>query len=150
MCVPIWAGAVSHSRRALVAADARIVLNLPLEPHEVPDLRAAVGWDRADGDYPGLLTRVLCWAGARDDAGLLVAFGYVAAPGLAHGYLEDVIVHPAQQRRGLGGALVRRLLAEAAQAGVGVVTVTYRPEHRDFYERCGFRWCDGGVWSPPA
>ena len=130
------------------SADDRIILNLPLLPHEVPDLRTAVGWDRADADYPDLLGRVRCWAGARDADGLLVAFGYVAAPGLAHGYLEDVIVHPAHQRRGLGRALVRCLLAEAARAGIGVVTVTYRPEHRAFYERCGFRWCDGGIWSP--
>ncbi len=131
-------------------ADDRVLVNLPVLAHEVPALRAAVGWDRADADYPGLFGRLLCWAGARDADGRLVAFGYVAAPALSHGYLEDIIVHPAHQRRGLGLALVRRLLAEAAWAGVGVVSTTYRPEHRAFYERCGFRWCDGGAWTPPA
>jgi GNAT superfamily N-acetyltransferase len=130
--------------------DDRIRLNLPLLPHEVPDLRAAVGWDRADADYPGLFERLLCWAGARDEAGQLIAFGYVAAPALSHGYLEDIMVHPQQQRRGLGIALVRRLLTEAQRAGVGVISTTYRGEHRAFYERCGFQWCDGGVWRPPA
>lgn len=124
-----------------------IVVNLPLAAHEAPDLREAVGWDRHDGAYPQLLERVLFWAGARAESGELIAFAYVAGTGLPHGYLEDVLVHPAWQRRGLGMTLVTALLQEAARTNVGIVTVTYRAEHRAFYEACGFRWCDGGLWT---
>ncbi len=28
------------------------IINLPLENHEVPDLREQVGWGRRDQDYP--------------------------------------------------------------------------------------------------
>jgi GNAT superfamily N-acetyltransferase len=124
-----------------------VTIDLPLAAHEVPDLREAVGWDRHDWAYPQVLGRVLFWAGARDDAGRLVAFAYVAGTGLPHGYLEDVLVHPDWQRRGVGVALVRALLREAELRNVGIVTVTFQPEHRAFYEACGFRWCNGGLWT---
>lgn len=137
----------SSGRPEVVPAPLTVTVNLALAPYEVPDLRAAVGWERHDWAYPQVLDRVLFWAGARNDAGSLVAFAYVAGTGLPHGYLEDVLVHPGWQRRGLGTALVRVLLREAAARDVSVVTVTYRPEHRAFYEVCGFRWCNGGLWT---
>jgi GNAT superfamily N-acetyltransferase len=126
---------------------APVAINLPLAPDEVPSLREAVGWARHDWAYPQILERVLFWAGIRDDAGRLVAFAYVAGTGLPHGYLEDVIVHPDWHRRGLGMALVRVLLKEAARRNVGIVTVTFQPEYRAFYEACGFRWCNSGLWT---
>lgn len=124
-----------------------VTIDLPLADHDVPQLREAVGWDRHEWAYPQLLERVLFWAGARDDTGRLIAFAYVAGTGLPHGYLEDVMVHPDWQRRGVGVALVRALLQEAARRAVSIVTVTYQPEHRAFYEVCGFRWCNGGLWT---
>jgi GNAT superfamily N-acetyltransferase len=128
----------------------RVVINLTLDNWEVPDLREAIGWDRHEWAYPKLLEHVLFWAGARDEAGTLIAFAYMAGTGLPHGYLEDVLVHPSWQQRGLGKALVRALLQEAARTSVSMVTVSYAPEHRAFYEACGFRWSNGGLWTPPG
>ncbi len=75
-----------------------ITVNLPIEDHEVPDLREAVGWGRRDKDYPTLFERCNFWAGSRDENNNLVAFGYVCGMGLEHGYLEDIIVHPNNQK----------------------------------------------------
>jgi GNAT superfamily N-acetyltransferase len=108
----------------------RIVVNLQLAPHDVPDLREAVGWDRHDWAYPQLLDRVLFWAGARAEAGELIAFAYVAGTGLPHGYLEDVMVHPVWQRRGLGVALVKALLREAARTNVSRTARSTAPSTR--------------------
>ena len=58
----------------------QIMVNLPIQDNEVPDLREAVGWGRRDKDYPALFERCNFWAGARDETGKLIAFGYYCSP----------------------------------------------------------------------
>lgn len=77
---------------------------------------------------------------------VLIAFGYIAGMGLQHGYMEDIIVHPQHQRKGIGQALVKRLLQEAEGFGLEIVTLTYDSKHTAFYSDCGFVPCPGGVW----
>ncbi|MEK4563397.1 GNAT family N-acetyltransferase [Alkalihalobacillus sp. FSL R5-0424] len=121
-------------------------INLPLEQHEVPDLREVVGWDRRDPDYPRLFERCLFWAGVKDDSGRLIAFGYLCGMGLEHGYMEDVIVHPDYQGVGIGLKIVNELLAEAERARIEIITVTFAEENTNFYERAGFIKGASGVW----
>ncbi|TJY42571.1 GNAT family N-acetyltransferase [Cohnella pontilimi] len=123
-----------------------IIINLPIEPDEVPALREQVGWDGRHSDYPTLFDRCNFWAGLRDEHNVLIAFGYIAGMGLQHGYMEDIIVHPAHQRKGIGQALVKRLLLEAERIGIEIVTLTYDSIHHEFYQNCGFLPCSGGVW----
>lgn len=128
----------------------QILLRDRIENGEVPDLRASIGWSRRDSDYPLLFERCVTWASSRDQTGRLSAFAYLTGTGLEHGYIEDVMVHPDHQRRGLGVALVRALLAEARARAISIVTVTHAAQHRGFYERCGFRPCPGGLWTLDA
>ncbi|OMF88975.1 GNAT family N-acetyltransferase [Paenibacillus sp. FSL R7-0337] len=124
-----------------------IIINLPIEPHEVPALRELAGWEGRQADYPAVFERCNFWAGVRDEQSQqLIAFGYVAGMGLQHGYMEDILVHPEYQRKGLGQALVKRLLQEAEHVGLEIVTLTYDTKHTSFYTGCGFTACAGGVW----
>ncbi|WP_032122438.1 GNAT family N-acetyltransferase [Clostridium amazonitimonense] len=123
-----------------------MLINLEIQNHEVPALRQAVGWEGRDSDYPVLFEHCLFWAGLRDKNGNLIAFGYMVGPGIEHGYLEDVIVHPSYQGKGIGNALVKRLMKEAEDRGISIVTVTLEESNRSFYEECGFASCPGGVW----
>ncbi len=119
-----------------------VMINLSIEDKEVPLLRESVGWARRDQDYPLLFERCTFWAGMRGKHGELIAFGYLCGMGLEHGYIEDVIVHPAYQGLGIGAKLVKRLLVEAETVGIEVVTVTFDTKHASFYQRCGFT-CGG-------
>lgn len=123
-----------------------VVINLPLAPHEVPLLRESIGWEGRHSDYPLLLERCNFWAGVRDDKNELIAFGYVAGMGLQHGYMEDIMVRPQYQRQGIGQALVRKLLQQADQFGLEMVTLTYAAQHAGFYTDSGFTHCPGGIW----
>lgn len=123
-----------------------ILINPEIQNREVPDLREAVGWERRDSDYPALFEHCLFWGGLRDRTGSLIAFGYIAGPGIEHGYLEDVIVHPGYQGKGIGRALVQKLLQEAEKQAISIVTVTFEEKNSAFYKRCGFDPCHGGVW----
>ncbi|AYB38887.1 GNAT family N-acetyltransferase [Brevibacillus laterosporus] len=123
-----------------------IIINLPIVADEVPNLRELVGWDGRYSDYPTLFERCNFWAGLRDEENKLIAFGYVAGMGLQHGYMEDIIVHPEYQKKGIGESLVRKLLQEAERVGLEIVTLTYDSKHTFFYTRSGFTPCSGGLW----
>ena len=102
-----------------------VEINLQLTPEEVPELRANVGWSRRDKDYPTLFERCNFWAGVKDHNDKLIAFGYVCGMGLEHGYMEDIIVHPDYQGRGIGVQLVKELLKEAERFGLEIITVSF-------------------------
>ncbi len=123
-----------------------VLINLQIKDHEVPELRETVGWERRDEDYPALFGHCLFWAGLRDKYNSLIAFGCMVGPGIEHGYLEDIIVDPSYQGKGIGNALVKRLLQEAEIRGISIVTVTFEEANYNFYEKCGFTSCPGGVW----
>jgi ribosomal protein S18 acetylase RimI-like enzyme len=123
-----------------------VLINLQIKDHEVPELRETVGWERRDEDYPALFGHCLFWAGLRDKNNSLIAFGCMVGPGIEHGYLEDIIVHPSCQGKGIGNALVKRLLQEAEVRRISIVTVTFEEANCNFYEKCGFTSCPGGVW----
>jgi GNAT superfamily N-acetyltransferase len=114
------------------------IINMPISNHEVPELRELVGWGRRDKDYPALFERCNFWAGARDEYNKLIAFGYVCGMGLEHGYMEDIMVHPDYQKKGIGVDLVKELLREAERFGLGIVTVSYESHNANFYKTCGF------------
>ncbi|MED3964127.1 GNAT family N-acetyltransferase [Niallia taxi] len=123
----------------------QIMVNLPIQDNEVPDLREAVGWGRRDKDYPALFERCNFWAGARDETGKLIAFGYVCGMGLEHGYVEDIIVHPSKQKQGIGVKLVKALIEEAKSFGLGILTVSFDEHNANFYKTTGFTVSSGGV-----
>ncbi len=56
-------------------------------------------------------------------------------------HILNVAVHPSQQRRGIGKALVRLILDDGMAAGATVAGLEVRAENRAglaLYERCGF------------
>lgn len=126
----------------------KVIINMPISNHEVPELRELIGWGRRDKDFPTLFKRCNFWAGVRNEKNNnLIAFGYVAGMGLEHGYMEDIIVHPDYQKMGIGVELVKELLSESERYGLEIVTLTYDPKHKNFYETCGFTSCSGGLWK---
>ncbi|KMK76341.1 GNAT family N-acetyltransferase [Alkalihalobacillus pseudalcaliphilus] len=121
-----------------------VVINMPIENHEVPDLREKIGWGRRDSDYPALFERCNFWAGVRNEEGQLIAFGYICGMGLEHGYLEDIMVSPHYQNRGIGVLLVQALIEEAKQFGLLILTVTFGSGNENFYRVAGFNASSGG------
>lgn len=84
------------------------------------------------------------WVGAFDGAEL-VGFVHACGDGGRHAFLLDTVVDPAHQRRGLGRALVRALVAEVTAAGCDWLHVDYEPHLSSFYAGCGFRPTAAGL-----
>ena len=115
-----------------------VAINAPVSCDEVPGLRKKVGWGPREYEYPDLLERCNFYASARNDNGELVAFGYICGMGLEHGYMEDIMVAPDYQGKGIGKTIVKALLAEAKKRGMLIITVTFTEENKNFYKKCGF------------
>jgi GNAT superfamily N-acetyltransferase len=54
-------------------------------------------------------------------------------------YIQDILVHPDHQRKGIGKALVEAVLHRYAHVRQKVLLTDDRPEQLRFYETLGFR-----------
>ena len=100
-------------------------------------LYTAVGWwpERTTEGVAAVLHRapaVGAWQG-----GLLIGFARAVTDGRFRAYIEDVVVHPAHQRRGVGTALLDRLLQELRH--IDLITLFAADEVAGMYERVGFK-----------
>jgi GNAT superfamily N-acetyltransferase len=82
--------------------------------------------------------------------GALVGAGRALADGLDCAYIADVAVHPDHQGRGLGRAIIRRLV-DLAQ-GHRKIILYANPGTEGFYTRLGFLRMNTAmaIWSDPA
>ena len=82
--------------------------------------------------------------------GVLIGAGRALADGLDCAYLADVAVHPAHQGRGVGRAIIRRLVAGAK--GHKKILLYANPGTEPFYLSLGFLPMNTAmaVWHDPA
>jgi len=89
----------------------------------------------------------VCFAYAGD---VLAGAGRALADGLDRAYIADVAVHPEHQRRGLGQAIIRRLVARAD--GHKKIILYANPGTEGFYRGLGFLRMNTAmaIWRDPA
>jgi GNAT superfamily N-acetyltransferase len=102
--------------------------------------------DEAEWDWRKVVERhSLGWVTARrgDD---LVGFVNVPWDGLAHAWLQDVMVAARERRQGIGVSLVVEARDQAREAGCEWLHVDFEDHLREFYfESCGFRPTNAGL-----
>ena len=113
----------------------------PLEAYDALELYAAVGWTNYTA-RPEMLERAfsgsLCALAARA-GGRLAGVVRAVGDGASVLYVQDLLVLPEYQRRGLGGLLLRELLARYPDVYQTVLLTDDTPEHAAFYESAGFK-----------
>lgn len=117
----------------------RLSVELPT-PADYNRLRQAVGWGAYDeaiiaAALPRSLYGVCAW-----DGGTLVGMGRVIGDGGLVYYIQDLIVLPEHQGRGIGSAMMARLMAYvAAHASPNTIVGLMAARGKEpFYERYGF------------
>jgi GNAT superfamily N-acetyltransferase len=111
------------------------------ERDELVELYDAVGWTAYTADPRALEAAI---AGsylvltARADDGSLVGLVRTVSDGVTIAYVQDLLVRPAHQRTGVGGALLDAVLAHHAGVRQTVLTTDAEPGQRAFYESRGF------------
>lgn len=111
-----------------------------LEREEVLTLYRSVGWS-AYTESPEVLLRALAGShrlvSARRE-GELVGLARSISDGATIVYLQDVLVHPDEQRRGVGRRLLDELFAGYAGIRQRVLVTDDEDRQRTFYESLGF------------
>jgi ribosomal protein S18 acetylase RimI-like enzyme len=125
----------------------QLIINPHVSPQAISNLREAVGWDRADEDYPAALKGYWSTIGGFDGTGTLVAWSAIVSDGVRHAVLLDVIVHPSFQCQGIGRRLVAEAIEHIRAHGISIIHVDFLPEKAKFYERCGFKIGLGGIFE---
>jgi GNAT superfamily N-acetyltransferase len=116
-----------------------------LEVAEYRRLRAAIGWRTPpvdDATLQAALDRT--WNVVAREGDEIVGLGRLLDDGALYATVWDMIVVPEAQRRGIGTAILERLLERAAERTIVALVAT--PAGRPLYERFGFRSeSDGSV-----
>lgn len=111
-------------------------------PEEHRDLAEAVGWGGAFWweALPASLAGSVCGAVVHDGAGALVGMGRVVGDGAFYFYVQDVVVRPGHEGRGIGQAVVEALTEQIRQVAPGhcFVGLFSTPAAEDLYRRLGW------------
>ncbi len=91
------------------------------------------------GDFERALGASDLAVGVYDRDDRLVGVGRVLSDGALHALIVDVIVEPSMQGRGIGTAIMQRLVAHCRERGIRDVQLFCARGKREFYERLGFR-----------
>ena len=108
---------------------------------ELTALYDSVGWTAYTRDRDTLERAVAgsqLVLAARDDAGVLIGLARTVSDGVVICYLQDLLVRPSHQGRGIGRALLERVLAENSSCRQ-VVLMTDADGPTEFYRSLGFR-----------
>jgi GNAT superfamily N-acetyltransferase len=107
---------------------------------ELVALYASVGWSAYAEDPAALVAAVENSAyvvAARSD-GRLVGLARAVSDDVSICYVQDVLVHPGWQRRGVGRRLVQDVLSHYSHVRQRVLTTDAEPGQRAFYTSLGF------------
>lgn len=112
----------------------------PPAHEELMSLYDAVGWSAYTKDPARLVAAVkgsLAVVTARE-GGQLIGLARLIGDGHTIAYLQDILILPTHQRRGIGRELLQRLFAPYRDVRQKVLITDDEPAQRAFYESMGF------------
>ncbi|MDE6837419.1 MAG: GNAT family N-acetyltransferase [Acutalibacter sp.] len=112
--------------------------NPSASPESIAALRRSVGWGGMEAELRNPALRdyltIACYDGDE-----LVGFLDVVSNGVTDAYIQDVMVRPDYQGRGIGTELMNRAMERLKNDRIYMISVIYGEESlRPFYERFGF------------
>ena len=101
------------------------------------DLRESVGWNRMESEYSNpLMTSYYHIAVYEDDK--LVGYIDSVSNGVTDAYIQDLMVHPDYQGKGLGTELMNQMIAYLKENRIYIISVVFEESLKPFYDRFGF------------
>lgn len=106
---------------------------------EICDLRQSVGWNRMEKEMADpRLKSYYHIAVYEEEMQKLIGFVDSVSNGVTDAYIQDLMVHPDFQGRGLGSELMNKMIDYLKKAGIYMISVLYDESLKDFYSRFGF------------
>jgi ribosomal protein S18 acetylase RimI-like enzyme len=115
-----------------------------IEDKEIQNLRASVGWDNKIPPHSKRNVHLFIYFTARIN-GKLVGYIDVLSDGSVDAYLQDLLVLPEYQKRGIGSELLKRAIKYLQQKKIKAIQVIFDPDLEDFYKKFGFHIVKAGI-----
>ena len=137
---------------------------IPVEGDTGVDVRAVTAWDGEE--IVSLYRSAGWWQDGRDDpagigdlirgslvfivavdrrSGRAVGMGRAISDGVSDAYIQDLVVLPEYRGLGIGGAILRSILAACREHGIGWIALIAEGGTGDFYRGLGFGVEDGDL-----
>ena len=101
------------------------------------DLRESVGWNRMEDEYSNPLMTSYYHIAVYED-GKLVGYIDSVSNGVTDAYIQDLMVHPDYQGKGLGTELMNQMIAYLKENRIYIISVVFEESLKPFYDRFGF------------
>ena len=115
----------------------KYVYNAQVAANDISNLREAVGWNRLEGCYQNPRMTSFCHIAAYEKD-QLVGFVDSVSNGVTDAYIQDLMVHPDFQGKGIGTELMNRMIALLKEKQIFMISVIYEESLKEFYRRFGF------------
>lgn len=115
----------------------KVEINETVRTQDLSDLREAVGWNRMDTEMNNPLMTSYCHIAAYEENKLI---GYIdsVSNGVTDAYIQDLMVHPHYQGKGIGTELMKRMISYLKEKHIFMISVIFEENLKSFYERFGF------------
>ena len=111
--------------------------NESISPEAMADLRESVGWNRMEKEYGNPLMTSFFHI-AVYDGDQLVGFVDSVSNGVTDAYIQDLIVRPDYQGKGIGTDLMKKMIASLKEKHIYIISVIFEERLKPFYDRYGF------------
>lgn len=112
--------------------------NQPISAKAISDLRASVGWNRMQHEYESPRRTSYFHIACYDDA-LLIGYIDVVSNAVTDAYIQDLIVHPSYQSKGIGTELMHQTIAFLKNSHIYAISVLFEERLLPFYRKFGFQ-----------
>jgi spermidine synthase len=113
------------------------------DPAQILDLYRQAGWWQTDDDprYLDTVAKIVsgtyCFVIA-EQGGRIIGMGRAISDGISDAYIQDVTVRKELRGRGIGKAIIRRLVEKLKADGLQWIGLISEPGYEGFYRELGF------------
>jgi len=111
--------------------------NEPVSAKALSDLREAVGWNRMEKEYENPLMTSYYHIAVYEKEELI---GYIdsVSNGVTDAYIQDLMVHPDYQGKGVGTELMNKMIKYLKEKRIYIISVVFEERLKPFYDKFGF------------
>jgi len=113
------------------------IANKPTSAKAIGDLRQSVGWNKMEDCYKNpLMTsyfHIACYDGEK-----LIGYIDSVSNGVTDTYIQDLMVCPDYQGKGVGTELMNRIITYLKESKIYMISVVFEEKLLPFYKRFGF------------
>ena len=115
----------------------RYIENEPVLPKALADLRESVGWNRMEHIHENPFLTSYYHIAVYDNDRLV---GYIdsVSNGVTDAYIQDLMVHPDFQKRGIGTKLMNRMIGILKERHIYMISIVFEEALKPFYDKFGF------------